>query len=212
MVFLGMVSLINGHGRLMDPPGRGSVWRVKDSNQLIEPYDELVEPNYTDNGNNCGGTTYQAGLNGKCGLCGDPFGNPEPRAHEDGGKYGKGIIVGLYQSGGTMTTRVQITSHHKGWMEFWLCARDNELWSANVIEDRMVRLKLEDGGYKWNLPDPHESEYDKGGYWYTVKVQLPDVECTRCILRWKYHAGNSWGCDAPYDCGIGKGDQEEFYN
>ena len=32
------------------------------------------------------------------------------------------------------------------------------------------------------------------------------------MLRWRYHAGNNWGCDSPNDCGIGKGYQEEFVN
>ena len=36
---------------------------------------------------------------GKCGVCGDAYGDVEPRQHEDGGKYGKGIITAQYQSG-----------------------------------------------------------------------------------------------------------------
>ena len=51
---------------------------------------------------------------GKCGLCGDPVTDPEPRAHEDGGKWGKGIIVAQYFSGQVVNTRILITAHHKG--------------------------------------------------------------------------------------------------
>jgi len=197
----------------MSPPGRGSVWRVKDSNPLVVPYTDIVEPNYDDAGNNCGGLSYQSGNGGKCGLCGDPYGSPQPREHEDGGKYGKGIIVAQYRGGEQITARVLVTAHHKGWMEFSVCKRNDQLWSAEVIEDCMETLNLADnGGQKWFLPDTHDSTYANGGYWYDVELQLPDIECTRCILRWQYHAGNSWGCDAPDDCGIGKGDQEEFYN
>ena len=36
---------------------------------------------------------------GKCGVRGDAFGDVEPRQHEDGGKYGKGIITAQYQPG-----------------------------------------------------------------------------------------------------------------
>ena len=36
---------------------------------------------------------------GKCGVCGDAYGDVEPRQHEDGGKYGKGIITAQYQPG-----------------------------------------------------------------------------------------------------------------
>ena len=32
--FLAFASLVSGHGRMMNPPGRGSVWRVVDSNPL----------------------------------------------------------------------------------------------------------------------------------------------------------------------------------
>ena len=203
---------MNGHGRIMDPVGRGSVWRVKDTNPLVIPYADLVEANYDDHGNNCGGATYLSENGGKCGLCGDPVGNKEPRLHEDGGKYGKGIIVGQYQAGQTMTANVLITAHYKGYMEFYLCARNDELWSAGDIEDCLEILSLAEGGTQWTLPSPNQSNHQNGGYWYDVDVVLPDVECTRCVLKWRYRGGNNWGCDAPDDCGLGKGDQEEFHN
>ena len=41
---------------------------------------------------------------------------------------------------------------------------------------------------------------------------MPDIECSRCVLRWRYHAGNNWGCDSSNVCGIGEGHQEEFVN
>lgn len=31
--------------------------------------------------------------NGKCGVCGDNYADPQPRANENGGKYGTGTIV-----------------------------------------------------------------------------------------------------------------------
>lgn len=30
---------------------------------------------------------------GKCGICGDNWADPQPRANEAGGKYGTGLIV-----------------------------------------------------------------------------------------------------------------------
>ena len=68
------------------------------------------------------------------------------------------------------------------------------------------------GGSKFYLHDTHDSHYQSGGYWYDVDLVIPDVACDRCVLQWRYHAGNGWGCDEPNDCGMGKGDQEEFYN
>ena len=48
---------------------------------------------------------------------------------------------------------------------------------------------------------------------YNIDVILPEnVYCERCVFKWRYHAGNGWGCNAPDDCGIGKGPQEEFHN
>jgi len=44
-------------------------------------------------------------------------------------------------------------------------------------------------------------------------VQLPaNLSCTRCVLQWKYHAGNNWGKDREtgLPC-LGCGSQEEFY-
>lgn len=45
---------MEGHGRLIDPPSRSSVWRYT-SDPLIEPYENLVVPNYNDAQLFCGG-------------------------------------------------------------------------------------------------------------------------------------------------------------
>lgn len=73
-------------------------------------------------------------------------------------------------------------------------------------------VQLADGGYRFNLPDTGNSDYSGGGFWYNIDLKMPDIECARCVLRWRYHAGNNWGCNSPNDCGIGKGYQEEFVN
>ena len=36
---------------------------------------------------------------GKCGICGDAYDEPQPRTHEIGGPYYKGIIVRNYAVG-----------------------------------------------------------------------------------------------------------------
>lgn len=36
---------------------------------------------------------------GRCGVCGDPWDAPTPRANEAGGVYGRGIIVRKYKPG-----------------------------------------------------------------------------------------------------------------
>ena len=47
MVFTVHVQVTDGHGYLMDPPARASMWR--------EPYKFSTPVNYDDNGLNCGG-------------------------------------------------------------------------------------------------------------------------------------------------------------
>ena len=48
---------------------------------------------------------------GRCGICGDPFGNSQPRAHEIGGPYYTGILVRNYTEG-QVTTRRSLPELH----------------------------------------------------------------------------------------------------
>ena len=50
------------------------------------------------------------------------------------------------------------------------------------------------------------------GYWYDIEIDLPNIQCDRCVLQWIYHGGNNWGCDGNGNCGMGYGAQEEFIN
>ena len=57
-------------------------------------------------------------VDGKCGVCGDPY-NADVKENEDiGGKYVNGVITGSYISGSTMDVKVRITAYHMGWFEF----------------------------------------------------------------------------------------------
>ena len=40
---------------------------------------------------------------GLCGICGDPYDEPQPRTHEIGGPYYKGILVRNYAAGQVTT-------------------------------------------------------------------------------------------------------------
>ena len=106
----------------------------------------------------------------KCGLCGDPNGSPEPRDHEDGGKWGKGITVAQYKAGETISTTSLITAHHKGYIEFFLCPRNDESWGAQEIEACLSPLEIaksSGGGFKWMLPESGDpaNPNSNGGYW-----------------------------------------------
>lgn len=189
-------SEVKGHGRLVDPPSRSSMWR----------YGYKNPPNYNDNQLYCGGAQVQYEMsNGKCGVCGDPW--PGPRDNEEGGKYANGIIVRTYDPGEEITVTVELTASHKGYFQFKLCPRNDPLQKTTQrCLDNYV-LELADGsGNRYYIPN-------KNGYQtLVVKLRLPEnVKCRDCTFQWKYNAGNSWGVDSSGRGCLGCGNQEQFY-
>ena len=108
--------LVASHGRLTKPPSRATAWR----------YGFHTPPDWDDNGNNCGGFSYQyTKADGRCGICGDPW-FQEPRAHEaPGGEFATGTIVKTYTVGQTVPVTIQITANHWGYQVFKLCANND---------------------------------------------------------------------------------------
>lgn len=188
---------ITGHGRLLDPPSRSTMWRYGFNN----PH------NYDDNQLYCGGVHVQYDLNGgKCGICGDPWNGSRP--NEPPGKYANGIVVRKYSPGQVMTVVVELTASHKGWMEFKICPNDDP--SKTVTQECLDKYVLPLAGTrsrKFQVPD-------KNGYQkFRLKLLLPKyVKCKACVFQWKYNAGNSWGTDPVSGRGcLGCGQQEQFY-
>merc|ERR1712213_211096 len=167
------VILVSSHGRFTNPPSRASAWR----------YGFDTPADYDDNGNNCGGFSYQYDkADGKCGICGDPYFD-EPRAHEaPGGLYATGTIVNSYTAGQVIPIQIEITANHWGHFEFKLCANNN------VDQD-----------------PTHEKTF------FDFELVLPaGVTCSQCIIQWTYVAANSWGrADNGTEC-VGCGPQENF--
>ncbi|XP_047032400.1 uncharacterized protein LOC124639190 [Helicoverpa zea] len=188
-----LVALAHGHGRLMDPPNRGSIWRFGYNSPA----------NYDDDGLNCGGFYHQWSVNGgKCGVCGDPYDSPQPRAHELGGTYGKGYIVATYAPGDVITTNVYISAYHMGFWEFRICLDPYD--NTQECFDQIL-LELEDGGTKYY---PKE-----GSGTYEVNYRIPsNIVCEHCVLQWKYTAGNNWGVCENGTQGLGCGNQENFFS
>ncbi|XP_017065794.2 uncharacterized protein LOC108104322 isoform X2 [Drosophila eugracilis] len=119
----------NGHGRLIDPPGRASAWR----------FGFKTPPDYNDHELYCGGFTRQWKRNGgKCGECGDAWDIPEPRPHEFGGQWGQGLIVRSYEPGSNMTIRVELTASHMGYFEFRLCP--NRIAKQSCFDQNLLRI------------------------------------------------------------------------
>ncbi|KAK3779530.1 hypothetical protein RRG08_045276 [Elysia crispata] len=111
LLVLSQIVTTKGHGRLLDPPSRASMWRLG--------FDS--PPDYDDHQGYCGGkSALWNRFGGRCGVCGDPI-SPRPRPHERGGRYYTGTPTRVYQSGDTITITMGITANHRGWVEFRVC-------------------------------------------------------------------------------------------
>ena len=169
-----LVDVITGHGRLIDPPARNSMWRYNFPNP----------PNYNDNELNCGGFSFQWSNDGKCGVCGDPFGKEQMHVYP--GKYANNIISKTYKKGQVITVKVELTANHKGYFTF----RIGDIGNPPITEEKLSH-KLTVAGTaatRYYLPAGSMNEI------FTVSLQLPmNLVCRQCVLRWKYTAGNNWG-------------------
>ncbi|KAK3606445.1 hypothetical protein CHS0354_041386 [Potamilus streckersoni] len=198
MAFLG-VALIQdttGHGRMIDPPGRSTMWRFNFQTPI----------NYDDHQLSCGGFGVQwSGNNGKCGVCGDPWGGPLD--NEAGGKYATGTIAKTYKAGETISVRVQITVNHGGWFEFRLCPNNDpqKRVTRSCLDRNLLAQPNGQNRYQINAGD--------GITVYTVNLVLPrGLTCSQCVLQWKWNTATNWGCEASGQCCQGCGHQEEFYS
>ncbi|KAK3592827.1 hypothetical protein CHS0354_019055 [Potamilus streckersoni] len=197
LIIITYLDLSSGHGRLLDPPSRSSMWRYGFPNP----------PNYDDNQVYCGGVQVQWEQNGgKCGVCGDPW--QGPRDNEPGGKFANGIIVRKYTPGEVITVVVELTANHKGYMEFRLCPNDDprKVIQQDCLDRYPLRL-TENGKTRFMVPP------DVGYQKFNINLALPaNVVCRACVFQWKYNAGNSWGTDPKtgQSC-VGCGRQEQFY-
>ncbi|EFA07375.2 hypothetical protein TcasGA2_TC016350 [Tribolium castaneum] len=193
-VVLALVCLqkVSGHGMLMDPTNRASRWRV----------DPKAPINYDDNAFFCGGFAVQYEQNGgKCGVCGDNYADPVPRSNENTGKFGNGVISKTYTAGSIITANVTLTANHLGSFSYSLCVLKDP--TKPETEDCFVDLPLADGSSKYPVS---ADEYE-----IVNQVQLPaGVTCDRCVLRWHYKSGNSWGICTDGTQRMGCGAQETF--
>lgn len=191
-----MIPEVLGHGRLVQPPSRSSMWRFGFDNPA----------NVDDAQGFCGGFQTQWTQNGgKCGICGDNWAD-FPRDNEAPfGKYANGIIVAEYQPGDIIAIKTHLTANHKGWFEYRLCQNDDP--KAAVTQDCLDQHLLvgEDGTTRFKI--------ESGMVYVTHRVRLPlDVTCKDCVLQWKYNTGNSWGKDpVTGESCLGCGPQEQFY-
>jgi len=195
-----LAALIQGHGYMLDPPQRNSAWR------LGFP----IKTDHNDVGNFCGGNSVQhnAQNQGRCGVCGEEFSNPNKKFEPSpANEYATGIITGEYQQGDTIDVFVRLTAFHLGYHEFKLCKNEVPQVGSNgnvaVTQDCFEQNVLKSPTGETQFPAM------LGNATFQV-VLSEDVTCSNCVLQWRYRAGNNWGCEGS-DCGLGKGPQEEFW-
>ncbi|XP_023217685.1 uncharacterized protein [Centruroides vittatus] len=196
-IFLSFITLVWSHGRLLEPPSRSSMWRFGFKNPV----------NYDDDSLYCGGISVHWNKNGgKCGICGDPWNQPEPRDNEDGGIYGNKIIARTYKSGQEIDTNVYLTATHQGYFEFRICPLKTPDQKADQECLDQYLLERADGkGTKFPIPPGAKPDN------YPVKLKLPQgLTCDRCVFQWHYRTGNSWGICENGKGALGCGPQEYF--
>ena len=205
------VSVVNGHGRMTLPAHRG--YMFKSGNKKV-PVD------YNDHGLNAGGLSLTKGGKGQHGVCGDPFSEKSPRAHENGGKfgvfpkYGKDAIAQCYAPGATIDIKVHLTANHKGYFEYELCKLEKK--GDVETEGCFKKLQKAGGGTKVDVPSDKKDFNDK----YVLPKGVTCEGDSHCVLRWHYTCGNNqpvatatqeelWNCADVYvssNCG-GAGDK-----
>jgi len=188
---------VQSHGRLYEPPGRASAWR----------FGFKTPADYNDNELFCGGfgRQYNNVNQGRCGVCGDEWSMPTPRLHEDGGKYGTGLVVRKHLQGSEISVTVDITAHHKGWFEFKVCPIVEGKEVTQECLDQYPLYINEANGTRYHLPPGSTVGI------YKFIVRLPEkLTCDRCFFQWHYTCGNNWGICPDGKGAVGCGIQETF--
>ncbi|XP_076266066.1 uncharacterized protein LOC143199828 [Rhynchophorus ferrugineus] len=198
---LGLVDYVAGHGRLMDPPARNSMWRFGFPNPV----------NYNDNELYCGGYSVQWQQNGgKCGICGDAYNLEEPRPHEAGGLYAKGIVTRHYSVGQSIDIEIELTANHYGRFEISLCPNNN--YKQEATQECFDRFPLYlSGPEKSTAFIIPEDGVKKAVFRYQVRLPAY-ITCTQCVMRWVYYTGNQWGVCENGTHAVGCGKSETFIN
>ncbi|KAG8198470.1 hypothetical protein JTE90_022200 [Oedothorax gibbosus] len=195
LVFPLCIGLVLGHASLYEPPGRSSMWRFGFKTPRNDDDMELF----------CGGITKLWEINqGKCGICGDAWDVPEPRPNEDGGKFGKGIVVRTYKSGQEIKVTLNMVANHEGWFEFKLCPVEKGVVPDQACLDKHPVPLADGSGTRYTL------KLDKKGL-MDLKLRLPEgLKCERCVLQWHWKCANNWGICDDGKGRMGCGPQEYF--
>ncbi len=120
---------------------------------------------------------------GKCGPCGDEFNATRPRENENGGRFGRKLIVRNYTQGQIVDLHIELTAVHLGHFEVKLCplqSRD-ELETDDCFEQNVLDFTTGLKEY------PVDNELITN---YYPQVRLPQgFKCERCVMQWHYLSG-----------------------
>ena len=231
-LFVILVSTVNGHGYLSEPPSRNILAKNQNCPHCL-------------NGGTVDDVSAKKTLRwprGNHGLCGDSFYDTAPRNHEAGGTYYQKGVHTNYTQGQVMDIDIDITTNHNGRFGFRICkvnggydsAVENEkkelteeCFDQNILQQANV-AGAQSPGQRWFYTNPQ----DPVSTAYNLHYQLPeDLVCdgqeSHCVLQWYWMTFNTCQpSDAPVkytrseyhlrNCDKYEGDDfvfpEEFWN
>lgn len=135
-----------------------SIWRIPEFKSFNPPI------NYDDMQLFCGGIHQKLVVGGNCGVCGDRFSDPTPRADEMGGKYYKGIITGKYTAG---SVRMHLSQYH----------HSSRVFTINIFIPRF-RLLIS----RYNLRNPI---WDSWNFDYAPPLRLEKLKIASTKIFYK---------------------------
>ena len=200
LVLTAVAVAVNGHGRMMFPISRSSIWRQVPNNPLYPRYEEdavwcelTLNRKAIENDRNatCGiaGTIYNGKIRGSSTMYFEKK-LRDVYSYEFGSERYVGTIVETFKKGAVINPKILNIVMHGGWVEFRVCpAPVNGDPTMECFELEQNKLKfIADGKTRAQLRsvEPVNSTY-------TYSVKLPDnLTCEHCVLQWYWiGSGNS---------------------
>lgn len=176
--------------------------------------------NFEDSELFCGGIKAQwQDHGGRCGECGDNFGDPRPRRHETGNVFARNLTVRHYSPGDVVDLVVDVETNHLGYFEFALCPRKSwdQSETESCFEPNLLEVVSGTGAiHKAKVSSDPSTRYrlpTAANGLYLLRVKLPDnLTCDYCVLRWHWRSANNWGDCEDGTSGLGCGPQETYRN
>ncbi|XP_043286717.1 uncharacterized protein [Venturia canescens] len=123
-----------------------------------------------------------------CAACGDLLQDIQPRPFENGGKYGRGLIVRSYAAGSIIKVVVRMRTQKDGYYEFWVCPLQNE----TMIETEACfdQYKLTNLSGEYQIPRWGDNNLTE------MNLHLPqNLTCDHCVLRSQFVTMNKLPCN-----------------